>query len=119
VFVEDAGDTLHTQRNALDSAYVFDVTHDYSKGGQPIRMLAEGRDPSATVDSGLSSTTNFQNEGDNEITGIHVSNGDPSRNGLLGASDPIPFFGHGTFRWRVFYTAQHGDNVTYEIETLP
>jgi Alkaline phosphatase PhoX len=119
VFVEDAGDTLHTQRNALDSAYVFDVTHDYSKGGQPIRMLAEGRDASATIDSGLSGTTNFQNEGDNEITGIHVSNGDPTRNGLLGAADPNPFFGHGTFRWRVFYTAQHGDNVTYEIETLP
>src|SRR5262249_49493972 len=26
VFVEDAGDTLHTQRNALDSAYALDVT---------------------------------------------------------------------------------------------
>ncbi len=26
VFVEDAGDTLHTQRNALDSAYLFNVT---------------------------------------------------------------------------------------------
>ncbi|HET9131759.1 MAG TPA: alkaline phosphatase PhoX, partial [Terriglobia bacterium] len=26
VFVEDAGDTLHGQRNALDSAYLFDVT---------------------------------------------------------------------------------------------
>src|SRR5262249_26707252 len=25
VFVEDAGDTLHTQRNALDSAYLFDT----------------------------------------------------------------------------------------------
>jgi len=28
VFVEDAGDTLHTQRNALDSAYLFNVTSD-------------------------------------------------------------------------------------------
>jgi Bacterial protein of unknown function (DUF839) len=28
-FVEDAGDTLHTQRQALDSGYVFDVTADY------------------------------------------------------------------------------------------
>jgi secreted PhoX family phosphatase len=28
--VEDAGDTLHTQRGKLDSGYVVDVTHDYS-----------------------------------------------------------------------------------------
>ena len=30
VFVEDAGDTLHTQRNALDSAWLFDLNTDYS-----------------------------------------------------------------------------------------
>ena len=47
-FVEDAGDTLHTQRNALDSAYVLDVTKDYSHGAQPVRFLAEGRDSAAT-----------------------------------------------------------------------
>jgi len=50
VFVEDAGDTLHTQRNALDSAYLFDVRADYSHGAQPIRIEAEGRDTSATLD---------------------------------------------------------------------
>src|SRR5262249_50264699 len=45
VFVEDAGDTLHTQRNALDSAYMFDVRKDYSNPNlQPVRILAEGRD---------------------------------------------------------------------------
>src|SRR5205085_8050086 len=48
---EDAGDTLHTQRNALDSGWAFDVTLDYSRGAQPIRWLAEGRDASATLDS--------------------------------------------------------------------
>src|SRR4029450_1532656 len=52
-FVEDAGDTLHTQRNALDSGYLFDVTKDYSHGAQPVRFLAEGRDASATIGSGL------------------------------------------------------------------
>ena len=31
VFVEDAGDTLHTQRNALDSAWLFDVDADYAR----------------------------------------------------------------------------------------
>jgi hypothetical protein len=111
VFVEDAGDTLHTQRNALDSAYVFDVNTDYSNGAQPIRMLAEGRDASATIDSGFLGLTGFQNEGDNEITGFHVSNGDPSTGGILGAQNPKAFKNG----WRVFYTQQHGDNFTWEI----
>ena len=112
VVVEDAGDTLHTQRNALDSGYLFDVRKDYSNpANQPIRIMAQGRDPSATIDSGLLGTAGFKNDGDNELTGIHVSDGDPSPHGLLGAK--IPY----TFRegWRVFYTQQHGDNVTYEI----
>lgn len=112
VFVEDAGDTLHTQRNALDSGYLFDVRKDYSNpANQPIRLMAQGRDPSATIDSGLLGTTGFKNEGDNEITGIHVSDGDPSPDGLLGAKIPHPF----RDGWRVFYTQQHGDNVTYEV----
>src|SRR5262249_36201093 len=41
-FVEDAGDTLHLQRNAFDSAYLLDARVDYSKGGTPIRFIAEG-----------------------------------------------------------------------------
>jgi hypothetical protein len=111
-FVEDAGDTLHTQRNALDSAFAFDVTLDYSNAAnQPVRLIAQGRDPSATLDSGFVGMTGFQNEGDNEITGIHVSDGDAGTGGLLGAKIPSPF----NDGWRVFYTQQHGDNVTYEI----
>jgi hypothetical protein len=113
-FVEDAGDTLHTQRNALDSAYLFDVTQDYSHGAQPVRFIAEGRDASATLDSELSGTGN---EGDNEITGLHVSDGDPTVNGVLGAKTPAPFRPNG--RWRVFWTQQHGDNVTYELIPAP
>jgi hypothetical protein len=112
-FVEDAGDTLHTQRNGLDSAYLFDVTVDYSNpANQPVRFLAQGRDASATIDSGLSGTSGFKNEGDNEITGIHVSDGDASKDGILGARSPKLFDGG---RWRAFYTQQHGDNVTYEL----
>src|SRR5262249_12558813 len=39
VFVEDAGDTVHTQRNALDSAYLFDTNLDYGNpSNQPVRM---------------------------------------------------------------------------------
>ena len=112
VFVEDAGDTLHTQRNALDSGYLFDANHDYSDGAQPVRLLAQGRDPSATLDSGYLGQPGFQNEGDNEITGFHVSNGDASTGGILGAQDPRPFVSRD---WRVFYTQQHGDNSTWEI----
>jgi hypothetical protein len=108
-FVEDAGDTLHTQRNALDSGYLFDVNTDYSTGAQPIRWLAQGRDASATLDA---DNAGFgKNEGDNEITGIHVSNGDPTKEGILGAKNPDAFHGD----WRVFYTQQHGDNPTYEV----
>ncbi len=112
VFVEDAGDTLHTQRNALDSGYLFDVRKDYANSAnQPVRIIAQGRDPSATIDSGLEGSAGFINSGDNEITGIHVSDGDPTPAGILGAKIPRPF----NDGWRVFYTQQHGDNATYEI----
>jgi len=119
VFVEDAGDTLHTQRNALDSAFLFDLNTDYGNpANQPIRILAQGRDPSATLDSAfgaLGSSTGFQNEGDNEITGFHVSDGDPTVHGLIGSANPTPF----KRGWRVFYTQQHGDNNTFEILAAP
>jgi hypothetical protein len=109
--VEDAGDTLHGQRNALDSGWVWSVNGDYSNPvNQPVRWLAEGRDASATLDAdngGFGS-----NEGDNEITGAVVSDGDPSQQGILGAHSPEL----GTPQWRWFYTQQHGDNVTWEVQ---
>ncbi len=107
--VEDAGDTEHAQRNALDSGYLLNV-----RQAQPsaLRFLAEGRDPSATLDSALGTTGN---DGDNEITGIHVSDGDPGVGGLLGAKTPRLF----KSGWRAFYTAQHGDNVTFELLANP
>jgi hypothetical protein len=113
-FVEDAGDTLHGQRNALDSAYLFDVTTDYSDpANRPLRWLAQGRDASATIDGSAVPTGFGKNDGDNEITGLHVSDGDPGKDGILGAKVPHPWDPDG--RWRVFYTQQHGDNVTYEV----
>jgi hypothetical protein len=116
VFVEDAGDGLHSQRNALDSGWMLDVRLDYSNpANQPVRIIAQGRDPSATIDSGLQGTSGFQNDGDNEITGIHVSDGDAGADGLLGAKIPRPF----KDGWRVFYTHQHGDNITWEIIRAP
>jgi hypothetical protein len=91
---------------------MFDVNVDYSKGDQPVKVIAGGRDPSATIDAALAAAGNgFQNEDDNELTGIHESNGDPTANGLLGAATPKGL-SHG---WRLFYTHQHGDNVTSEV----
>ena len=81
----------------------------------PRGILAQGRDASATIDSGFSGMSGFQNEGDNELTGWHFSDGDASVDGLLGAKIPTPFRNG----WRLFYTAQHGDNVTWEIFARP
>ncbi len=111
-FVEDAGDGLHASRNALDSGFVLDVTKDYSNPANvPLRWLAEGRDASATLDADNAGFA--KNEGDNEITGIHVSDGNTGKDGILGAKEPHPFEPDG--KWRVFYTQQHGDNPTYEV----
>jgi hypothetical protein len=109
-FVEDAGDTLHGQRNALDSGFVWNVRRDYSDpANKPVRWLAEGRDASATLDAANGGFG--KNDGDNEITGAHVSDGDPSVGGILGAKPPQLANG----RWRWFYTQQHGDNPTFEV----
>jgi len=106
--VEDAGDGLHAQRNALDSGYVLDVSGDEDKAPRPVRWLAEGRDASATFDAAGGPS---YNDGDNEITGIHVSDGDPTAAGLLGAKVPDV----SSSSWRTFWTQQHGDNVTWEV----
>lgn len=107
---EDAGDKLHGQRNAFDSGFVVDVTADYASK-DPIRFLAQGRDDMATIDAALLGKEGHQNDGDNEITGIHVSDGDPTVEGLIGTAVPTPFENG----WRVFYTRQHGRNITFEI----
>jgi hypothetical protein len=51
-----------------------------------------------------------QNDGDNEVTGIHVSDGSTSTKGILGAEDPADLEGV-----RIFVTQQHGANITFEI----
>jgi hypothetical protein len=115
IAVEDAGDTLHSQKNGFDSMWEFNAAANYGNPATPapVRLLAQGRDPSATLDSAFLGMTGFQNEGDNEITGIHISDGDAGVSGILGAKTPRPFVAGSA--WRAFYTAQHGDNVTYEL----
>jgi hypothetical protein len=106
--VEDAGDSLHGQRNALDSGYLVDLDGKDNQAKDLTRWLAEGRDASALYDA---TTSPGYNDGDNEITGIHGSDGDASIGGILGAKTPSPFNG----TWRIFWTQQHGDNITWEL----
>ena len=106
----DAGDKLHSQRGMFDSLWLIDVTADYT-AKDPIKVLAQGRDDLATLDTTFAGMPGYQNEGDNEITGIHVSDGSATVEGLIGTKAPAPIDG----TWRVFYTRQHGTNTTFEI----
>ena len=118
-----AGDTLHQQRSddtrahvpginaGFDAGWVFDVSTDYSNpANKPIRWLAQGRDALAAIDA-ANGGFGGKNDQDNEITGVHVSNGDPGPGGILGAKLPHIFRGG----WRWFWTQQHGDNFLFEV----
>jgi len=96
---EDRGDSLHSQLNRLDSVWAFEV-----RGPQlnPRRLIALGRDPAATADVVASG------EGDNEPTGLHVSDGATSVQHLIGK--PVS---PNAARW--FVTQQHGLNQIFEI----
>ncbi len=78
----------------LDSVWAYDVRKPKAPA---VRFVALGRDFEA------------ENAGeDNEPTGVHVSDGDPSVHGLLGKSiDPDDS--------RVFFTEQHGENIVWEV----
>jgi len=92
IATEDRGDTLHTQLNTLDSIWAF--TTDGSE--PPLRLLALGRDK-------ISET-----RGDNEPTGLHVSNGSTDPTMQPGTVDNL-------MGARAFFTQQHGKNTVYEI----
>ena len=96
---EDRGDTLHQQLNTLDSVWSFDLTKSYSDiNADGKRLIALGRDPVATT------------RGNNEPTGIYVSDGSTAISGILGTTDPATQSGV-----HAFVTQQHGMNTTYEI----
>ena len=110
--MEDAGDTLHAQRNTLDSG-VLDPGGTPSSRPGAVRFLAEGRDPSATIDAANGGFG--KNEGDNEITGIHVSDGDSTVARPARTRNPRSCPGEDGGRLALFWTQQHGDNVTWEV----
>ena len=100
----------------MDSTWARDVrAHHAATTTEPALFGAGGRAAPATIDSGFLGMAGCQNEGDNEVTGLVMSNGDPSPRGILGAEVPKPFRGG----WRLFFTQQHGDNVTWEILPNP
>ena len=107
---EDRGDTLHKQLNTLDSCWAYNVKGDLN----PRRFLALGRDDAALKDAGFldAATPGYQNDGDNEPTGIFISNGKQSSedgtDGMLGTKRGLK-----GARW--FINQQHGNNVAYEI----
>src|SRR5262249_9060825 len=90
----------------LDSIWGFNVAKPNSA---PVRLLALGRDDASTFDAHQVdvSTPGYQNEGDNEPTGLHVSNGDSSIPGLIGTIEPDEA--------RFFFTQQHGLNRVFEV----
>lgn len=103
---EDRGDGLHKQLDTLDSIWAFDVFGDPS----PRRFVALGRDEASEKDAALgdAGTPGYQNEGDNEPTGVHFSDGNPYLWGMQGMLQ-------NPFRTRWFFTQQHGENRVYEV----
>jgi hypothetical protein len=118
LLTEDRGETLHQQANALDSLWSYDITKSIDKANADAkRLVAQGRDPEATGDIAIKEpappTPLTHNDGDNELTGIHVSDGSTGFDGILGAE--VPSNAGGRSPWRIFVTGQHGANITYEI----
>jgi hypothetical protein len=99
---EDRGDTLHDQLNKLDSIWAYRVNREHPERTFAVRFLALGLDRVAGVPG----------EEDNEPTGLHMSEGDSSINGLIGRNV------FRTDRARLFFTQQHGENNLFEVFPL-
>ena len=109
---EDRGDGLHAQLNLLDSVWAFRVEGDGDADPRDdftdARFIALGRDTVSEHDAALLGTPGFQNDGDNEPTGLHISDGATSIQRLLGSKRNLE-----DARW--FVTQQHGNNQVWEI----
>ena len=96
---EDRGDTLHDQLNKLDSIWAYKLNKRQPERTFAVRFLALGLDRMATDE-------------DNEPTGLHMSEGDSSIDGLIGGAV------FRTDRARLFFTEQHGENNLFEVFPL-
>ena len=108
-FVEDAGDTLHGQRNALDSGYVFDVTTATTRTRPTSRCAGSPRAATPRRRSTPRTAASARTTATTRSPASHVSDGDPGAGGILGAKVAAT---SATASWRWFYTQQHGDNIT-------
>jgi len=96
---EDRGDTLHDQLNKLDSIWAYSLNTQHPEKSIVARFVALGQDSLAGVPG----------EEDNEPTGLHMSEGDSTIQGLIGTK---------VFkkdRARLFFTQQHGENNLFEV----
>jgi hypothetical protein len=96
---EDRGDTLHDQLDKLDSVWAYKLNREHPDRTIVARFIALGQDRVAGV----------VGEEDNEPTGLHMSEGDSTIEGLIGTK---------TFkrdRAMLFFTHQHGENNLYEV----
>lgn len=96
---EDRGDTLHDQLNKLDSVWAYKLNRQHPERNIVSRFIALGQDRVAGVTG----------EEDNEPTGLHMSEGDSTIEGLIGTK---------TFkigRAMLFFTQQHGENNLFEV----
>ncbi len=99
---EDRGDTLHDQLNKLDSIWAYKVNQQHPERSIATRFVALGLDTIAGV----------VGEEDNEPTGLHMSEGDSTIQGLIGRK----VFKKN--RARLFFTQQHGENNLFEVSPL-
>jgi secreted PhoX family phosphatase len=96
---EDRGDTLHDQLNTLDSIWAYKLYKQRPNQNIVSRFVALGLDRLAGVPG----------EEDNEPTGLEMSEGDSSIDGLIGTKT------FRTDRARLFFTQQHGENNLFEV----
>ncbi len=102
LLAEDRGDTLHDQLNVLDSIWAYKLNRQRPDRNGVARFVALGQDRLAGVSG----------EEENEPTGVHMSEGDSSINGLIGTRT------FRTGRARLFFTQQHGENNLFEVFPL-
>ena len=96
---EDRGDTLHDQLNKLDSIWAYKLNRQHPDRSIVTRFIALGEDRKAPIAT----------EEDNEPTGLHMSDGNSTINGLLGTRELT------SDRARLFFTQQHGENNLFEV----
>ena len=97
--IEDRGRLRFDQLNKLDSIWAYKLNRQHPDRNIVARFVALGQDTVAGVPG----------EEDNEPTGLHMSEGDSTINGLIGTTE----FKKGSAR--LFITQQHGQNNLFEV----